>query len=39
MNSSTITITPELAREYLAKNIDKNRPIRNDDMLTAFIWK
>lgn len=28
MNSSTITITPELAREYLAKNIDKNRPIR-----------
>lgn len=28
MNSSTITITPDLAREYLAKNIDKNRPIR-----------
>lgn len=28
MNSTTITITPELAREYLAKNIDKNRPIR-----------
>lgn len=28
MNSSTITITPELAQEYLKRNIDRNRPIR-----------
>lgn len=28
MYSSTITITPELAQEYLSKNISKNRPIR-----------